>query len=166
MFFKLICDTRVSPLFSVICLIVLLAGYGLASDHPCPSRELRASLHPRMNNSSKIFCDCTTETHEVAWEIICFNDAHYSQPETAIDPENHQYAFLPFLFNIKYVYSSYVEINCNERSPKFQPAMFQGRSTITSRCVPASNLAVREAGSLELQAPSLTIPSIYIGVAF
>uniref|UniRef100_T1KU38 LRRCT domain-containing protein n=1 Tax=Tetranychus urticae TaxID=32264 RepID=T1KU38_TETUR len=75
----------------------------------------------------KIVCDCTTEVRESApsWEILCYQEPDYHS-EATVDPETVQYSALPIAFIIKYVSSRYIEINCYDSSPEFQPAMFQG----------------------------------------
>lgn len=79
------------------------------------------------SSSPKIVCDCTTEVRESApsWEILCYQEPDY-RSEVTVDPETVQYSALPIAFIIKYVTSRYIEINCYDSSPEFQPAMFQG----------------------------------------
>lgn len=120
---------------SIVCCIflsfLLVFSLALATYPTCPTQEQRSSLQPRLNSPSKIECDCTTETRETApsWEIMCFQDSQSFDmipTPTTNSQDTDQYASLPVLFTIKYVYSSYIEIHCYESSPNFMPAMFQG----------------------------------------
>lgn len=119
--------------FYIFTSFLIVLSLAFATYPTCPTPKQRSSLQPRLNSPAKIECDCTTETRESApsWEIMCFQDGHsFDIIPTPNIQDTDQYASLPVLFTIKYVYSSYIEIHCYESSPNFMPAMFQGKLLI------------------------------------
>lgn len=100
----------------------------------CPSYDLISSLYQLSSSSSnsndsnnQINCNCNPENREsvLSWEIVCFKDIEHSDDDKLFD--NFQYTSVPVAFTIKYVESNFIEINCYQDPPKFQPAMFQGK---------------------------------------
>ncbi|XP_053202336.1 uncharacterized protein LOC128387182 [Panonychus citri] len=112
---------------------LLLPSSSIATTTTTTSTSTVSPLSSSSSSSSKIVCDCTTETRESApsWEILCYQEYSLTEPndessESTVDSETVQYSALPIAFIIKYVVSRYIEINCYDSSPEFQPAMFQG----------------------------------------
>lgn len=114
-------------------LLVLIATVGSSN---CPSSELRNTLLKSVEKKNDVVCRCTPSTPEVGstngWEITCFNESSDGEKledsfnSSSDDYNQYQYYHLPTAFTVKYSSGNYVRIECDQDSPLFKPAMFQG----------------------------------------
>ncbi|KAI1285228.1 Protein toll [Halotydeus destructor] len=118
----------------VIWFLVIISNVCLVRVHSlgtkCPdSKHVNSLLDTK--GSADFFCDCSPDPSPslIGWEINCQRRFTNSPPLAGSHEPSSDYYTLEASslgFAIKYIQGKLIEVTCDESSPAFKPAMFQG----------------------------------------
>lgn len=100
----------------------------------CPSGPQLTSLIGHGDRSeSGLVCDCSSDPSPttIGWEVNCVRKASSKASVSTLEnhdeiPADYYSVDVPLGFSVRYVQGKLIEITCDDSSPDFKAAMFQG----------------------------------------